>query len=146
MPSLLFCNRNPPDAGKDWRQEDKWMTEDEMVGWHHWLDGISLSKPRALVTDREAWQAAVVLQSMGLQIVGCDWVAELTDCTYFLILTWFEKKYDHKVISEGNDNKMYFSKFHGYLENFLTTLFSTTPTKKQTNQKINPLFTGFLSF
>ena len=28
-----------PDAGKDWRQEEKGMTEDEMVGWHHWLDG-----------------------------------------------------------------------------------------------------------
>jgi len=28
-----------PDAGKDWRQEEKGMTEDEMVGWHHQLDG-----------------------------------------------------------------------------------------------------------
>ena len=28
-----------PDAGKDWGQEVKEMTEDEMVGWHHWLDG-----------------------------------------------------------------------------------------------------------
>ena len=28
-----------PDAGKDWRQEEKGMTEDEMVGWHHRLDG-----------------------------------------------------------------------------------------------------------
>ena len=28
-----------PDAGKDWRQEEKRMTEDEVVGWHHWLDG-----------------------------------------------------------------------------------------------------------
>ena len=28
-----------PDAGKDWRQEDKGTTEDEMIGWHHWLDG-----------------------------------------------------------------------------------------------------------
>ena len=28
-----------PDAGKDWRQENKGMTEDEMVGWHHWLNG-----------------------------------------------------------------------------------------------------------
>ena len=28
-----------PDIGKDWRQEDKGTTEDEMVGWHHWLDG-----------------------------------------------------------------------------------------------------------
>ena len=31
--------RKDPDAGKDWRQEEKGMTEDEMVGWHHWLDG-----------------------------------------------------------------------------------------------------------
>ena len=28
-----------PDAGKDWRQEEKWMTEDEMVRWHYWLNG-----------------------------------------------------------------------------------------------------------
>ena len=27
-----------PDAGKDWRRGDKGMTEDEMVGWHHWLN------------------------------------------------------------------------------------------------------------
>ena len=27
------------DAGKDWRQKEKGTTEDEMVGWHHWLDG-----------------------------------------------------------------------------------------------------------
>ena len=28
-----------PDAGKDWRREEKRMTEDETVGWHHWLNG-----------------------------------------------------------------------------------------------------------
>jgi len=28
-----------PDAGKDWRQEEKGMTDDEMVGWHPWLNG-----------------------------------------------------------------------------------------------------------
>ena len=27
------------DAGKDWRQEEKGTTEDEVVGWHHWLSG-----------------------------------------------------------------------------------------------------------
>ena len=28
-----------PDAGRDWRQEEKGSTEDEMSGWHHWRDG-----------------------------------------------------------------------------------------------------------
>ena len=27
------------DAGKDWGQDEKWVTGDEMVGWHHWLNG-----------------------------------------------------------------------------------------------------------
>ena len=43
------------DAGRDWGQEEKGMTEDEMAGWHH----MSLSELRELVMDREAWHAAV---------------------------------------------------------------------------------------
>ena len=36
--------REDPGAGKDWRQEEKGTTEDEMVGWHHWLSmDMSLS-------------------------------------------------------------------------------------------------------
>ena len=31
--------RKDPDAGKDWRQKEKGTTEDEMVGWHYWLNG-----------------------------------------------------------------------------------------------------------
>ena len=38
-----------PDAGRDWGQEEKGTTEDEMAGWHHQLDG----------QDREAWSAAI---------------------------------------------------------------------------------------
>ena len=47
------------DSGKDWRQEEKRMTEDEMVGWHHQLNGHGLSKLRELVMHREALPAAV---------------------------------------------------------------------------------------
>ena len=42
-----------PDAGKDRRWEEKEMTEDEMVGWHHRLHEFEL------VMDREAWRAAI---------------------------------------------------------------------------------------
>ena len=48
-----------PDAGKDWRREEKGMTEDEMVGWHHWLNGHEFEKLWELVMDRDAWRAAV---------------------------------------------------------------------------------------
>ena len=37
--------RKDPDAGKDWRQEEKGKIEDEMVGWHHWLDGKLWASP-----------------------------------------------------------------------------------------------------
>ena len=37
--------REDPDAGKDWRQKEKGMTEDEMVGCHHWLNGHEFEQP-----------------------------------------------------------------------------------------------------
>ena len=36
--------RKDPDAGQDWRQQEKGMTEDEMVGWHHRLNGHELEQ------------------------------------------------------------------------------------------------------
>ena len=35
----IIINYYDPDAGRDWGQEEKGMTEDEMAGWHHRLDG-----------------------------------------------------------------------------------------------------------
>ena len=48
--------RKDPDAGKDWGQEEKGMTEDEMVGWHHWLNRYEFGWTLGLVMDREAWE------------------------------------------------------------------------------------------
>ena len=52
-----------PDAGKDWGQEEKWVTEDEMVGWHHWLSGHEFEQA-------SGGGKPGVLQSMGLQRIG----------------------------------------------------------------------------
>ena len=48
-----------PDAGNDWGQGEKGTTEDEMVGWHHLLNGHGLSGLQELVMYRGAWRAAV---------------------------------------------------------------------------------------
>ena len=55
--SLLI--RKDPDAGKDWRHEEKGTTEDEMTGWHHWLNGHEFGKLQEMVMDKKALYAAV---------------------------------------------------------------------------------------
>ena len=51
--------RKDPDSGKDWTQDKKGTTEDEMVGWHPWLIGQEFQQAPETVKDREAWQAAI---------------------------------------------------------------------------------------
>ena len=48
-----------PDAGKGWGQEEKGTTEDEMVGWHHWLYGHESEPILWVVKNSEAWHPAV---------------------------------------------------------------------------------------
>ena len=59
-----------PDAGRDGWQEEKGTTENEMVGWHHWLDGHELEP-----SSRSWWWTGKpgMLQSMGSQTVWCLW-------------------------------------------------------------------------
>ena len=61
-----------PYAGRDLKQGKKGLTEDEMVRWHHWLDGQSLGSGNWWWTGKPG-----VLQSMGSHRVGQDWVTEL---------------------------------------------------------------------
>ena len=48
-----------PDAGKDWGQEEKEMTEDEMVGWHHWLSGHESEETPGDSKGQGDWHATV---------------------------------------------------------------------------------------
>ena len=64
-----------PDAGKDWGQEEKGTTEDEMFGWHHWLNEHEFEQAPG---DGEG-QGSLACCSpwMGSQRVGHNWVTQL---------------------------------------------------------------------
>ena len=66
-----------PDAGKDWRQEEKGTTDDEMVGWHHWLDG------------HEFEQALEVGDEQGSLVCCSPWSCKVSDMTEGL--NWTEQ-------------------------------------------------------
>ena len=68
-----------PDAGKDQRQEEKGTTEDEMVGWHHWLNG------------HEFEQALGVGEGQGSLVCCSPWGCNELDMTKRL--NWPELKY-----------------------------------------------------
>ena len=96
-----------PDVGKDWRQEEKGMTENELVGWHHWLHG------------HEFEQALGVGDGQGSQVCCSPWGRKDSDTTERL--NWTEmgswkkylhvtakravKKREHKVSRAGEDKR-----------------------------------------
>ena len=61
-----------PDAGKDWRWEEKGMTEDKMVGW------ASPTQWAWVWVNSRSWWWTGMLRFMGCQRVGHDWATELT--------------------------------------------------------------------
>ena len=61
-----------PDAGRDWGQEEKGTSEDEMVGWHHRLNGHGIG------WTPEVGDAEGSLECCNSQRVGHDWAIELT--------------------------------------------------------------------
>ena len=75
------------DAGKDWGQQEKMASEDEMAGWHHWYNDHEVGKLQEMVRDREA----CVLQYMVLQRAGHDWVTEQQQQQYILLEPIYEE-------------------------------------------------------
>ena len=74
------------DAGRDWGQEEKGTTEDEMAGWHHPMSDsmdMSLSEFRELVMDREVWCAVIHGVAKSWTRLR-DWT-ELRECSNFIL-------------------------------------------------------------
>ena len=65
-----------PDAGRDWGKEEKGTTEDEMAGWHHWLDG------------HESERTPGVADGQGGQVCCNSWGHKESDMTEWL--NWTE--------------------------------------------------------
>ena len=62
-----------PDAGKDWRQKEKGATEDEMVGWHHWLNGHESEHNPG---NGEGWGSLVSCSPWGCrELDTTDWLS-----------------------------------------------------------------------
>ena len=80
-----------PDAVKNWKQEEKGMTEDEMVGWHHWHDGHEFKQ---VLGVGEGQESLVCCSPWGRR-VRHDWVTELTDwLTCYVVIYYFIMLFD----------------------------------------------------
>ena len=84
-----------PDAGKDWGQEEKGMTEDETVGWHHQLDGHEFEQAPG---DGEG-QRSLVCCSPWVTRIRHNWVTELNWAE--LSLFWEQPSFPHPSFSCG---------------------------------------------
>ena len=71
--------RKEVEAGKHWRQEEKRMTEDETVGWHHRLNRHELEQALGV---GEGQGSLLCCGPWGLQRVGQDWATELTELNW----------------------------------------------------------------
>ena len=70
---FIICLHNNINVGKDWGQEEKGATEDEMGGWHHRLNGHKFEKT---LGDSEGQGGLAGCSPWGSQRVGHDWATE----------------------------------------------------------------------
>ena len=100
-----------PEAGEDLGQEEKGATEDEMVGWHYWLNGYEFEQTPEVVKDREAWSAVVHGVTMSWTGLS-DWTTKLSQLalviTIIVNIYWdfcISSVYINKVISNQIPDK-----------------------------------------
>ena len=93
---LTHCKKKTKTvSGKDWRQEEKGMTEDEMVGWHHWLTGHEFEQ-----TQRESEGQG----SLGTEFMGSKSQTWLSDWTTTVGReTQISLRFLHNKLQNGNE-------------------------------------------
>ena len=75
--------RKDPYARKDWRQEDKGMTEDEMVGWHHQLNRHEFEQAPGVVDGQES-----LASCSPWRLQSQTWLSDWTELLYPFIRQW----------------------------------------------------------
>ena len=110
QPAKSWLIGKDSDAGRDWGQEGKGTTEDEMAGWHHWLDGHE-SQWTLGVGDRQGGLACC--DSWGCR-VGHDWATELNWSKNTLIKYLANSSYSIDM------NRLLVTGYLTYTKNFCT--------------------------
>ena len=87
---LIGLTRKDPDAGEDWRQEEKGTPEDEMIGWHHRLDGHEFEQAPGVGDG----QSSLVCCSPWGHRVGHDWATELNWLIHLILASVFSLRND----------------------------------------------------
>ena len=83
-----------PNVGKDWRQEERGMTEEEMVGWHHWLCAHAFE------------QAPVIGDEQGSLACWSPWGPKESDMPEWL--NWTELNFGERVLLSSSWNVYHF--------------------------------------
>ena len=86
---------NDPDPGEDWRQKEKIVTEDEMVGWHHRFNGHELGQT---LGDGEGQESLVCCSLWGHKELDTAWRLNNKACEYLIL---------HYVVVSINIIKIY---------------------------------------
>ena len=101
-----------PDAGKDWWQEEKGTTEDEMAEWHHWLDGHGFG-----------WAPEVGDGQGGLACCGslCRKESDTSERLKWTELNWKHKRYCYESVKSliAGKNQLYYWIFFPNLSGLL---------------------------
>ena len=115
--------RKDPDAGKDWRQEEKRPTEDEMVGRHHWLNGHEFAQARGVGDGQRG-------------LACCSpWGQKESDTTEWTELNWWTLTFEYHIAFTYH--KVLFFEYFQPFKN-VKTILSSQAIQKQVAGWISP--------